>query len=80
MSAIREDQLKNASAFFKDYWPNLVKAYYNPEDSDAWWNEMINKTHEIGHKYCENDQRLMKICVAFEKGCAEVWKNEQRRR
>ena len=75
MSAITKEQLDNASAFMNSFWKFLVKEYYNPEESDAWWNDMIRKTSEIGHKYCENDKRLMKILVGFQNGLNEVWKD-----
>lgn len=79
MSAIRKDQLDNASAFMNEFWKELVKPYYNAEESDAWWDEMIRRTGEIGHKYCENDMRLMKILVGFQNGLSEVWRGEHGR-
>ena len=79
MSAIREDQLPNASAFFNDFWKNLVKPYYNAEEADAWWNDMISRVGDMGHKYCENDPRLRKILIGFELGLEEVRRNERGR-
>lgn len=79
MSAIREDQLPNASAFFNDFWKNLVKPYYNEEETDAWWNDMIRRVGDMGHKYCENDPRLRKILIGFELGLEEVRRNERGR-
>lgn len=79
MSAIREDQLPNASAFFNDFWKNLVKPYYNAEETDAWWNDMIRRVGDMGHKYCENDPRLRKILIGFELGLEEVRRNERGR-
>ena len=78
MSAINKNQLDNASAFMNAFWKLLVKEYYNPEESDAWWNDMIRTTGEIGHKYCENDKRLMKILIGFQNGLNEVWKDGHR--
>ena len=79
MSAIREDQLPNASAFFNDFWKNLVKPYYNAEETDAWWNDLIRLVGDMGHKYCENDPRLRKILIGFELGLEEVRKSERGR-
>lgn len=79
MSVIREDQLPNASAFFNDFWKNLVKPYYNAEETDAWWNDMIRRVRNMGHKYCENDPRLRKILIGFELGLEEVRRNERGR-
>lgn len=79
MSAIREDQIKNASAFMNDFWKNFVKAYYNPEDSDEWWSEVFAVLSEIGNKYCGTDRRLMKILLGFESGLEEVMKIERGR-
>lgn len=79
MSAITKEQLDNASKFMNDFWQNLVKPYYNAEETDAWWNNMIRMVGEIGHKYCEKDPRLRKILLGFEAGLEEVRRNERGR-
>ena len=79
MSAIREDQLPNAAAFMNDFWKNLVKPYYNAEETDAWWNDMIRRVGDMGRKYCENDPRLRKILIGFALGLEEVRRDERGR-
>lgn len=79
MSAITKEQLDNASKFMNDFWQNLVKPYYNAEETDAWWSDVVYKTQEIGQKYCENDKRLMKILVGFHNGLSEIWREEHGR-
>lgn len=79
MGAIREDQKENTSKFFNVFWTQLVKPYYNPEETDAWWNELIKRVGDIGHEYCEKDPRLRKILIGFEAGLEEVRKNERGR-
>lgn len=79
MGAIREDQKENASKFMNVFWTQLVKPYYNPEETDAWWNELIKRVGDIGHEYCEKDPRLRKILIGFESGLEEVRKNERGR-
>lgn len=76
MSAITKEQLDNASKFMNEFWRDLVKPYYNAEDSDGWWNEMIRKVGDIGNKYCNDDPRLRKILIGFERGLEEAWKEE----
>ena len=76
MSAITKEQLDNASKFMNEFWRDLVKPYYNPEESDGWWNEMIRKVGDIGNKYCNDDPRLRKMLIGFERGLEEAWKEE----
>lgn len=75
MSAIRQEQLDNAAEFMNVFWKDLVKPYFNPEETDAWWNDMIRKTNDIGKRYCENDRRLMKILTGFANGLSEEYRN-----
>ena len=76
MSAITKEQLDNASKFMNEFWKDLVKPYYNAEESDGWWNNFIRRMGDIGSKYCEHDPRLRKILIGFERGLEEAWKEE----
>ena len=72
MSAIRKDQLENASAFMTDFWKNFVKPYYNAPDyvteqPEDYWHEFIDVFGKIGNKYCLKDKKLKAILFAFEK-------------
>lgn len=65
MSAIRDDQLPNVSAFMNDFWKRLVKPCYNPEDGDSYWNDVFVRVEMLSKKYCQEDKRLQKILAAF---------------
>lgn len=79
MSAIREDQKENASKFMNVFWTQLVKPYYNPENTDKWWEEVFGTLSKIGDTYCKNDKILKAILFGFETGLEEVYRNERGR-
>ena len=68
MATIRKEQQKDASQFMKVFWNEIVKPYYNPEDSDEWWNKFLDRTTDIAKNYCGTDRRLHKILVGFAEG------------
>ena len=77
MSAIREEQLPTASKFMTLFWKEIVKPYYNPEQSEAWWDDFIQKMSQIGDAYCLEDRRLMRILIGFCDGLQEVYRDER---
>ena len=79
MAAIRDEQLKNTSEFMTVLWKYLVKPYYNPEDSDEYWQKMIDTINKISQRYCQTDRRLQMLLVGFETGIERVWKDKHGR-
>lgn len=75
MGAIREDQKENASKFMNVFWTQLVKPYYNPENSEEWWTDFFNKLSKFGDEHCQNDKRLKGILFGFEKSLEEVYRD-----
>lgn len=65
MSAIRKDQMDNASKFMNEFWKSLVKPYYNPDKNDEFWNETYETMADMSIKYCQDDKRLLHILIGF---------------
>ena len=51
-----------------DFWKDFLKVYYNPEDSEEYWNEVVKKTGEIAEKYCKDDPVLIGALMGAQKG------------
>ena len=76
MSAMSKDQLDVASKFMTAFWKEIVKPYYNPENTEEWWGHAIDGMDAFSKKYCADDKRLMKILVGFFNGLNEVYKDD----
>lgn len=76
MSTIHADQLKNASEFMTKFWSEIVKPYYNPEDSDEWWTEFIDKCSRMSDKYGRTDKRISEMVLGFIKGVERTSKGQ----
>lgn len=57
---------------FNDFW-NIVKEYNIPEDSDEYWERLINASDEFCNKY--DCQYATDIMLAFIKSRETIWKN-----
>ena len=73
MSTIRQDQLEVASAFMTAFWKEIVKPYYNPEQTDDWWDALIVHMEDFNEKYSKGDKRLQKMLIGFCNGLNEVY-------
>ena len=52
--------------FFKDLW-NFFQEFYNPEDSDAYWDSVYEAHKILGEKYKDYPMcRKMLVCVVDE--------------
>lgn len=76
MSAIREEQKQNVSAFMSEFWAGVVKPYYNPEDGDDYWMGFVEKTMKIAEQYGKYDKRIVEIVLGFIKGVEKVYKEK----
>ena len=75
MSAIRQDQLEVASRFMTAFWKEIVKPYYNPKQTDDWWDAFIERMEDFNEKYSKGDMRLQKMLIGFYNGLNEVHKD-----
>ena len=50
MASVTAKEIPEVQQFFTELW-NLYKKYYTPEDSDDYWNSMINEFTELRVKY-----------------------------
>lgn len=76
MSTIRQDQLEVASKFMTIFWKEVVKPFYNPENTEEWWGMLIDRMGKLNQEYCPNDIRLRKMMIGFFNGLNEVYKSE----
>lgn len=60
---ISDEQKTKYSAFMQDLW-GLIKEFRNPEQADAYWKELVDKTTAISKKY-DNDELAMNLLMAF---------------
>ena len=51
MSAITQEQSARVGKFMTEFWKDEMKAFYNPEDSQEYWDAVVEKTSEICDKY-----------------------------
>ena len=65
MAEIRKEQMEYASKFMTVIWKELIKPYYNGEESADWWGTVLDKANKIGAAYAHEDRRLVKMVSGF---------------
>lgn len=50
MASVTAKEIPEEQKFFTELW-NLRKKYYIPEDSDEYWNSVVNDFTELKDKY-----------------------------
>ena len=68
MSAITQEQSARVGKFMTEFWKDEMKAFYNPEDSQEYWDAVVKKTSEICDKYAADDVIIRKMAMAFVAG------------
>lgn len=68
MSAITQEQSARVGKFMTEFWKDEMKAFYNPEDSQEYWDAVVKKTSEICDKYAADDVIIRKMAMAFVTG------------
>ena len=76
MSAITQEQSARVGKFMTEFWKDEMKAFYNPEDSQEYWDAVVNKTSEICDKYAEDDVIVRNIAMAFVSGLEKSQRNQ----
>lgn len=76
MSAITQEQSARVGKFMTEFWKDEMKAFYNPEDSQEYWDAVVKKTSEICDKYAEDDVIIRKMAMAFVAGLEKAQKNQ----
>ena len=72
MSEIKDNQKEYASKFMSTIWNELIKPYYNAEDKDEWWVDMMDKANAVASRYGKADPRLTKMITGFIRGLEET--------
>lgn len=76
MSKMNKEQFERWQKLFTEFW-KLVKDYRNPEKSDDWWNELIEKTSSICDKYATDNEWAMRgMVVGYLSGLEKEWKEK----
>ena len=69
MSAIRKDQTELASKFMAAFWGELVKPYYNSEDTDEYWSQVIDKIDDLYERFdLYENRQLVEMMFSFTDG------------
>ena len=76
MSAITQEQSTRVGKFMTEFWKDEMKAFYNPEDSQEYWDAVVNKTSEICDKYAADDVIVRNIAMAFVSGLEKAQRNQ----
>ena len=76
MAQITPEELKNASPFMGEFWKEFLKLYYNPEDDEKYWNDVVKKTVDIAEKYCKDDPVLIATLLGAQRGLENKAKNQ----
>lgn len=76
MSAITQEQSSRVGKFMTEFWKDEMKPFYNPEDSQEYWDELVKKTSEICEKYGKDDIRVAKMAMAYVAAVEAVHKEQ----
>lgn len=76
MSAITQEQSARVGKFMTEFWKDEMKAFYNPEDSQEYWDAVVKKTSEICDKYAADDVIVRNIAMAFVSGLEKAQRNQ----
>lgn len=76
MSAITQEQSARVGKFMTEFWKDEMKAFYNPENNQEYWDAVVKKTAEICDKYAADDVIVRNIAMAFVSGLEKSQKNQ----
>lgn len=63
MAGVCKKDIPEIASFMSDLW-ELVKHYWNPEDTDEYWNSFVMDARELSEKY-NNDPYVNHMLAAF---------------
>lgn len=64
MAEYRFNKGTSERAMFNDYW-ELCQKFYEPEDKDEYWQELVDAIDEFDRKYQRNCSLAIYICSAY---------------
>lgn len=64
MSEITYEQKREAQDIWGDIW-NYWKKYYNPEDNDEYWHNLVEEANELARRHNHNNflEGMILLCV-----------------
>ena len=79
MAAIKQNQLKDASEFMSAVWTELIKPFYNPEDTDEYWAKLVETENKLIRRFdLTNNRLLLEMMFGFTCGLEIGAGNERR--
>lgn len=63
MASVTKNEIPEIAQFMSEYW-ELVKKYYIPEDTDAYWNALNKEQQELVTKH-KNDKLVVSTLCAL---------------
>ena len=63
MASVKKDDIPEIARFMSVLW-DLVKEFYIPEDTDAYWNAYRDKTDRVAEQF-KNDPLVLQMLFAL---------------
>lgn len=76
MSAITQEQSARVGKFMTEFWKDEMKAFYNPENNQEYWDAVVKKTSEICDKYAADDVIVRNMAMSFVSGLEKAQRNQ----
>ncbi len=67
-----QNDKQTAKAFMDDFW-KFFRKYLEPQDSDEFWDEVIDKAGELMQKY-DNRPVFNQVVIGYIDGLDEEWR------
>jgi len=74
---MKENELKKYYAIYTDLW-KLFRKNAVPTDEDAFWDNLIKETQELGEKY-NNSEFIIQEAKNLLAEIERLWKDEQQK-
>ena len=76
MAQITEEQKAVVSKFMSAFWNELVKPYYNPEETDEYWESLIAKADDLEKRFGEDETPVRRMIFGFIGGVEQAYRSK----
>lgn len=76
MAKITDTDKQKESEFFTEFW-KLVKAYYEPEEDDAYWDDLVSQSLALSKGFTRLDAELLNAFLVWVDGKYQDAKKEK---
>jgi len=77
MAALKFEKGSDKWNMFMEYW-RICQSYWIPEESDEWWQEIINIVNEFSKKYGKDDLFVRGLCNSFMDGLKQRFEEQRK--